>query len=171
MQPRDAGSSGGPAPDLCLVVGVGASAGGLDAFGRFLRHMPPHPRVAVVYVQHLDPHHESMLPNLLARDADARRGRPRRDARRGRPRLRHSTQHLPVAGRRRAATRRAPARARLAKSIDGFLRSLAVDQGERAVAGIILSGTGTDGTDGLRAIKGTSTSAPPRACRQRAHST
>lgn len=69
MQPRDAGSPGRPVQDLCLVVGVGASAGGLDAFGRLLRHMPPHPGMAVVYVQHLDPHHESMLPDLLARDA------------------------------------------------------------------------------------------------------
>src|SRR5512147_2985323 len=55
--------------DGFVVAGVGASAGGLEAFQRFLRHMPPHVRIALVYVQHLDPKHESLLPELLARQS------------------------------------------------------------------------------------------------------
>src|SRR4051812_34844237 len=49
-----------------IVVGVGASAGGLEAFTELLRHVPATPGLAVVLVQHLDPHHESVLPGLLA---------------------------------------------------------------------------------------------------------
>jgi two-component system, chemotaxis family, CheB/CheR fusion protein len=46
--------------------GVGASAGGLEAFTELLRHLPPATGLALVLVQHLDPHHESVLPGLLA---------------------------------------------------------------------------------------------------------
>jgi two-component system, chemotaxis family, CheB/CheR fusion protein len=50
-----------------LVVGLGASAGGLDAFTSFFAHMPPQNGMAFVLVQHLDPHHESMLVVLLGK--------------------------------------------------------------------------------------------------------
>ncbi len=50
-----------------LVVGVGASAGGLDAFERFLRRVPPASGIAFVLVQHLDPEHESILAEILGR--------------------------------------------------------------------------------------------------------
>ncbi len=48
------------------VVGIGASAGGLEAFTELLRHLPPDTGMAFVLVQHLDPTHESMLPELLS---------------------------------------------------------------------------------------------------------
>ena len=48
------------------VVGIGASAGGLDAFKKFLKAMPENSGMAFVLVQHLDPNHESLLPKLLA---------------------------------------------------------------------------------------------------------
>src|SRR4051812_7502019 len=51
--------------NLFPVVGVGASAGGLDAFKRLLKAIPPASGVAYVLVQHLDPRHESMLPEIL----------------------------------------------------------------------------------------------------------
>src|SRR5258708_5905496 len=51
----------------CSVVGVGASAGGLEAFSEILANMPPDPGMALVLVQHLDPRHESLLTELLAR--------------------------------------------------------------------------------------------------------
>ncbi len=49
------------------IVGVGASAGGLEAFGQLLSHIPAEPGVAFVFVQHLDPKHESLLTEILAR--------------------------------------------------------------------------------------------------------
>src|ERR1700690_856983 len=63
--PREAG--GGPEADPSgLIVGVGASAGGLEAFTELLRNLPPQTGMAFVLVQHLDPHHESILAELLA---------------------------------------------------------------------------------------------------------
>src|SRR5512135_2506142 len=52
-----------------LVVGIGASAGGLEAFERFLSRLPPDSGLAYVLVQHLDPEHESLLAEILARSA------------------------------------------------------------------------------------------------------
>ena len=49
-----------------IVVGVGASAGGLEAFTELLTHLPPDTGMAFVFVQHLDAHHESALPELLS---------------------------------------------------------------------------------------------------------
>src|SRR6476619_4273836 len=49
-----------------VVVGVGASAGGLEALAELLQHLPPHENLAVVIIQHLDPRHESALPELLS---------------------------------------------------------------------------------------------------------
>jgi Chemotaxis response regulator containing a CheY-like receiver domain and a methylesterase domain len=60
--------SQGSAPDwpkVGLVVGIGASAGGLAAFRTFLTHMPPDTGMAFILVQHLDPNHPSMLVDLL----------------------------------------------------------------------------------------------------------
>ena len=51
----------------CLVVGMGASAGGLEAFEQFFTHMPPDSGIAFVLVQHLAPDHASLLPELLAK--------------------------------------------------------------------------------------------------------
>src|SRR5258708_15101761 len=54
-------------PVICPVVGIGASAGGLEAFTRLLAHLPATTGMAYVFVQHLDPTHASLLPGLLAR--------------------------------------------------------------------------------------------------------
>src|ERR1041384_2001666 len=50
-----------------LIVGVGASAGGLEAFTQLLKHLPPDTGLGFVLVQHLDPQHDSALSQLLAR--------------------------------------------------------------------------------------------------------
>ncbi len=50
-----------------LVVGIGASAGGLEAFTAFFAHLPPNSGMAFVLVQHLSPDHESMLTEILGR--------------------------------------------------------------------------------------------------------
>lgn len=50
-----------------LVVGIGASAGGLDALTRFFKTVPQNAQIAFIVVQHLDPHHESILAEILSR--------------------------------------------------------------------------------------------------------
>jgi len=55
------------APELCPVVGMGASAGGLEAFQKFFDAMPPDSGLAFVLVQHLDPRHDTLMPELLSK--------------------------------------------------------------------------------------------------------
>lgn len=136
------------------IVGIGASAGGLEAFEQFFRDVPVDSGMAFVLVQHLDPEHASLLTEILQRST----AMPVIEATDQLPVLRdhvyvippnrdmvifHGALQLSVPDQRRG----------LRMPIDLFLRSLAEDQGERAI-GIILSGTGTDGTLGLRAIVG-----------------
>ena len=136
------------------IVGMGASAGGLEAFEQFFRSVPPDSGMAFVLVSHLDPSHVSILNEILQRTtampvvevqdqmAVAPNGvyviRPNRDMS-----IVHGVLQLSVPEQPRG----------LRMPIDAFLRSLADDRGENAI-GIILSGTGTDGTLGLRAILG-----------------
>ena len=135
-------------------MGVGASAGGLEAFEQFFRHVPPDSGMAFVLVSHLDPSHASHLTEILqrsttmpvieAQDQTAVAPNcvyvipPNRDMAIFRGALQLSVPDQPRGQR---------------MPIDSFLRSLAEDRGERAI-GVILSGTGTDGTLGLRAILG-----------------
>jgi two-component system CheB/CheR fusion protein len=138
------------------IVGIGASAGGLAAFEAFFAGLPADtdPDMAFVLVQHLAPDHKSILTELISRYTsmqvfEVEDGMnvqincayiipPNRDMA-----FLNGTLHLlePTAPR----GQRLP--------IDFFFRSLAQDQGERAIC-IVLSGTGSDGTMGVRAIKG-----------------
>ena len=138
------------------VVGIGASAGGLAAFEAFFSGMPAaaDPGMAFVLVQHLAPDHKSILSELVRRHTrmrvfDVEDGMtvhpncayiipPNRDMA-----FLNGALHLlePAAAR----GQRLP--------IDFFFRTLSQDQHERAI-GIVLSGTGSDGTLGVRAIKG-----------------
>jgi len=134
------------------IVGVGASAGGLEAFTQLLKSLPDDTGMAFVLVQHLAPTHASSLADILSRATnmpvaeveDGMRVEPNRiyvippdrDMT-----IRHGVLHLLP----RAAHGQH-------WSIDNFFRTLAEDQGHRAI-GVVLSGTGTDGTLGLEAIK------------------
>ena len=138
------------------IVGIGASAGGLAAFEAFFSGMPvaSDPGMAFVLVQHLAPDHESILTELIQRYTrmqvfEVEDGMavapncayiipPNRDM----AFLNGTLQLLEPSTPR---GRRLP--------IDFFFGSLAQDQGERAI-GIVLSGTGSDGTLGVRAING-----------------
>ena len=135
------------------IVGIGASAGGLEALLQFLEHVPANSGIAFAIVQHLDPTQKGMLPELLQR-ATPMKVIQVKDRTKVRPdcvyvippnhdmSLLHGTLHL-----------LAPIEARgLRLPIDFFFRSLAEDQRERSI-GVILSGMGSDGTQGLRAIK------------------
>ena len=136
-----------------LIVGIGASAGGLEAMEEFFRHMPPSSGMAFAVVSHQLAGHVSFLPSLLSKctampvveAADGIEVEPNRVYMApGGTNLAilHGTLHI----------METPSRERVPLPIDYFFRSLAEDQKQRAV-GIILSGTGTDGTLGLRAIK------------------
>jgi two-component system CheB/CheR fusion protein len=135
------------------IVGIGASAGGLEALEQFLRHVPPQSGMAFVVVQHLDPDHKDVMAELLQRTTSmpVRQITDRLSVQPDQVyvippncdlSILHGVLHLlePEAPR----GRRLP--------IDFFLRALAADRQERAI-GVILSGMGSDGTQGLGAIK------------------
>ncbi len=134
------------------IVGVGASAGGLEALTQLLKHLPADTGLGFVLVQHLDPQHKSALTHLLARATSM----PVYEVTNN---VRVKPNHVYVIppnttlslsqGLLKLQPRppRTPAR-----SIDSFFESLAQAQRERCI-GVILSGTATDGTLGLEAIK------------------
>jgi len=139
--------------DLVAVVGVGASAGGFEAFRQLLKHLPVSTGMAFVLVMHLDPRHESILPDLLAKATQL----PVSEVKDGMP---VAPNHVYVMPRNTSMSIEGGA-LRLQprekgggqhRPIDIFLRTLAEDQNARAI-GVILSGTATDGTLGLEAVK------------------
>jgi two-component system CheB/CheR fusion protein len=135
------------------IVAVGASAGGLEAFSDLLRHLAPDTGMGFVLVQHLDPHHTSALPELLARETvmpvheitDGLAVQPDHiyvippNANLA---ILHGVLHLMPRSQERGQH----------LAIDYFMRSLAEDHGSKAI-GVILSGTASDGVMGLKAIK------------------
>jgi two-component system CheB/CheR fusion protein len=136
-----------------LIVGIGASAGGLEAFRAFLTQMPADSGMGFVLVQHLDPHHKSMLVELLA----AHTGMPVLTADDGTFVAANHVFVIPpdatliIEDGRLGVTKPAPARQNR-RPIDTFFTSLAESQGETAVC-IVLSGSGSDGSLGLQKIK------------------
>ena len=141
------------ANNSCPVVGIGASAGGLEAFIQLLKDLPPDTGMAFIFIQHLDPTHPSMLTEILAKQTEMPVSeiktnlavKPNRiyiippntnlvilhGVLHLLPRMETPGEHLPV---------------------NYFLKSLAEDWGHQAI-GVILSGTASDGTLGLKAIK------------------
>ena len=136
-----------------LTAGIGASAGGLEAFKSFLGVMPADSGMAFVLVQHLSPDYKSMLAELLGRATALDVVEARDDV----PLKPDCVFVIPpdatmtLVGGRLKIVRPAPPRDRR-RPIDTFLQSLAEDQGERAV-GIILAGTGSDGALGVATVK------------------
>lgn len=135
-----------------LVVGIGASAGGLEALSTFFRAMPNNSNMAFIVVVHLDPSHISLLPELLQRQtkmkvmaiSDGRVIEPNN--------IYVIPPNYNVSILNQQLHLVAPLNLHAKLPIDFFFRSLAQDLGRNAV-GIILSGTGSDGTAGLREIK------------------
>ncbi len=151
QRPRDSGDS---RKSRFPVVGIGASAGGLEAFTSLLKALPSDLDMAFVFVPHLDPSRESAFTQILPRSTSM----PVVEVTDG---MQPEPKHLYVIPPNRDLTIR-DSRLRLDHrderrsvntTIDIFFRSLAADQGSNAI-GVILSGTGSDGTLGLTAIKG-----------------
>jgi two-component system CheB/CheR fusion protein len=142
------------APDQAFpIVGVGASAGGFEAFSEILRELPADPGLAIVFVQHLDPKHISVLSQLLSRESKMPVLEAKNGARVEKDRvyvIPRNTSISIVNGVLELGPREMVAGQ--FTSIDIFLRSLAQDQGSRAI-GVLLSGNASDGTLGLKAIK------------------
>ena len=138
---------------MFLIVGIGASAGGLEAFKSFFGNTPEDTGMAFVLVQHLSPDYKSMLAELLSKSTSMRVV----EAVDGVQITPNCVFVIPPdatltieAGRLKVA-QPAPPRDRR-RPIDTFFQSLAEDQGENAI-GIVLAGTGSDGSLGLAFIK------------------
>ncbi|MDT7042792.1 chemotaxis protein CheB [Candidatus Nitronereus thalassa] len=138
------------------MVGIGASAGGLEAFEEFFTQMPSDSGLAFIVVPHQHPGHASLLSSLLQKCTTM----PVMEVVDG-VTVKPNTVYLALAGKQLAILNGVlhllePASAdRVPLPIDYFFRSLAEDQKHHAI-GIVLSGTGSDGTLGLKAIKGES---------------
>ena len=144
------------------IVGIGASAGGLAAFEAFFSAMPVDSEcgMAFVLVQHLAPDHKSILSDLVKRYTRMQVTEVE-DGMEVRPNCAYiipPNHDMALAGGTlQLLEPSAPRGQRL--PIDFFFRSLAMDQHERAIC-VVLSGTGTDGTLGVRAVKGEGGLAP-----------
>ncbi|WP_119072533.1 chemotaxis protein CheB [Aggregatilinea lenta] len=140
--------------DSFPIIGIGASAGGLYALQVFLDNMPADTGMAFVIVQHLDPNHESILAELLQHHTPMRVLQVK-DGMRVEP----NNVYVVPPNRDMALFNGTliltaiDAHDGLRLPIDFLFRSLAEDQGQHAI-GIVLSGTGTDGTLGLETIRG-----------------
>ena len=141
-----------PCSDPFFVVGIGASAGGLEALEQFFEHMPEDSRLCFVVVQHLSPDFKSMMDELLARRTRIPIMRVE-DGIAIRPNaiyLMPPRKEMILSAGRLFLTDKDPSQG-FALPIDRFLRSLAQDFGGRSI-GVILSGTGSDGSRGIRDI-------------------
>lgn len=141
--------------NLPYIVAIGASAGGLEAIERFFESMPADSDMAFVVIQHLSPDYKSLMAEILGK-------KTRMPAQR----VEHGVQvqantiylippkkNMVIFHGRLLLTEKDTQHAHgLNLPIDIFFRSLAEDQKEKAI-GIVLSGTGSDGTRGIRAIK------------------
>jgi two-component system CheB/CheR fusion protein len=135
-----------------VIVGIGGSAGGLQAFTEFLRALPVDTGMAYVFVQHLEPHHESQLTEILSR-ATTIPVSTITDGLKVHPNEIYVMPPNVSVVLEDGTLRLRPRGPGLHLPIDIFFESLARAQGGRAV-GIVLSGNASDGSCGVRAIKG-----------------
>jgi two-component system CheB/CheR fusion protein len=151
-EPIDASSPPASDRELFPIVAIGASAGGLEALRQLFAHLPSDTGMAYVVIQHLDPLRPSSLTSVLAVDlgmpvvevVDGMRAEPNR--------VHVIPPHADLsihAGVLTLVPRRHARKVHL--PIDTFLRALAEDLPGRAI-GVVLSGSASDGTEGLRAI-------------------
>jgi two-component system CheB/CheR fusion protein len=143
----------GSAPLSFPIVGIGASAGGLEAFRRLLGNLPNDTGMAYVLIQHLDPSHDSMLADLLASSTQLDVSEVKSDVCVAPNRIYviPPSKGLILVDGTLKLVPRSPVGS-VPMPIDSFLRTLAEVQGSQAI-GVILSGMGSDGTLGLQAIE------------------
>ena len=141
------------ATPIPLYVGIGASAGGLEAIQAFFQNMPPYSPLAFIVIQHLSPDYKSLMVELLSKKTKmpVKRAEDGMTVEANTVYLIPPKKNLRIFHGKLLLSEQDYSRG-INLPIDIFFLSLAEDQGERA-AGIILSGTGSDGSRGIRAIK------------------
>ncbi len=151
----DTAAAVSPGRDLpSHYVGIGASAGGLEAIEAFIKNIPRRNTLAFILIQHLSPDYKSLMVELLSKRTQmpvhrAENGMP---VQAGSVYLIPPKKNLTIFHGKLMLSDPERSRSGIFLPIDIFMRSLADDQGEKAI-GIILSGTGSDGMRGVRAIK------------------
>lgn len=139
------------APQAPMVIGIGASAGGLEALQQFFEYMPPNSGLSFVVIQHLSPDYKSLMADILAKHTEmnvyqAENGMAiEADT----VYLIPPKKYLTVRDGKLVLTE---APGTLNHPIDAFFASLAEEMKEHAIA-VVLSGTGSDGTNGVKAVK------------------
>jgi len=138
---------------LFPIVGIGASAGGLEAFTHFLHNLPPDTGMGFVLIQHMAPRAHSMLPEILAK-ATPMPVTEVRDRMKVEPNRIYVTPPDIEMALKQGVLRLIPRPEPRAqhRPVDAFLRSLGEDRGPQAI-GVILSGTASDGVMGMKVIK------------------
>lgn len=135
------------------IVGIGASAGGLEAINAFFEQVPENSGLSFVLIQHLSPDYKSMMPELLAKHTSLKISKTTNNTI-IRPNCIYTIpadKNINLSGGKLYLEERAGLKT-LNLPINVFFKSLAEDMGEKAVA-IVLSGTGSDGMLGIEAIK------------------
>ncbi len=137
----------------CCIVGIGASAGGLEALQRFFDNVPGGSNLAYVVVQHLSPVHKSLMVDLLSKHTEMTvvQAADGMAVERNTVYLLPPAKHMAIEDGRLRLTAK-DAGGGMSLPIDIFFTALAQDQGSYAM-GVVLSGTGSDGTRGILAIK------------------
>ncbi len=135
------------------VVGIGTSAGGLKALQSFFKFCPDNTGMAFVVVQHLSPDYKSLMPELLAKHTNmpVAEAEDQGQVEPNKIYLIPGRKNITIENGRLILQNRPPTK-QLNFSIDIFLESLALEMGHLAI-GVVLSGTGSDGTKGAKAIK------------------
>jgi two-component system CheB/CheR fusion protein len=137
------------------IVGIGASAGGLEAIELLVKNLPTRSGLAYVIVQHLSPDYKSLMAELLAKytEMPILRIEDGMDVKKDTIYLISPRKNIKLFhGRLLSVEQENRHKGMINLPIDIFFQSLAEDQGDKAI-GIVLSGTGSDGTRGIKAIK------------------
>ena len=135
------------------IVGVGASAGGLESFIQLLNGVPEDAGLAIVFIQHLDPSHPSLSTEIFSKATKmpVAEARDRTVVQINHVYLLPPSFDMTIKSGTLFLQPRVDSAA-IHKPVDTFLESLALDEGTKSV-GVVLSGTASDGTEGLRSIK------------------
>jgi len=136
------------------IVGIGASAGGLEALELFFSNVPPDIHMAFIIIQHLSPKHKSIMADILMKYTQMKilQIEDNQEIKSNHVYLNPPDKNVTILNRRLYLNEPMQTHG-VNLSIDCFFRSLSEDRGEKAIC-IILSGTATDGTLGLKAVKG-----------------
>ena len=136
-----------------FVVGIGASAGGLDAIQQLFDHMPTDTDMAFVVIQHLSPDFKSLMPELLAKHTKMKiyTAEDKQTIEPNCIYLNQRNKNLHIKGRQLYLLEKGP-KHNLNLPIDIFFHTLGEEYKDKSV-GVILSGTGSDGSRGIKTIK------------------